>query len=173
VSSDRIRCKRCGVLNDVTAFACSGCGTSLVGTGDDRWMEARERDRVLDADAEAAADRAVRVRRAIVIVAVVVIAGVLIVPFANWFSRNHYLRGEPLYESKPAAYWIEILHKSDDHFMRRRAALAIDTICERFNERTAREIVPELKKSLDDDDDIVRNRTMSALAKIKVATGVT
>jgi hypothetical protein len=173
VSRDRIRCRQCGTLNDVTAFACSSCRGSLVGSGDERWTESRERDRVLDADAEAAADRARRIRRTVVTLAVLVIAGVALVAFTNWYSRYYYLRGEPLYENKPAAYWVELMLHSEDHFMRRRAALAIDTICERFNEQTAREVVPALKKALEDDYEPVRNFALSALAKIKVRTGVT
>ena len=173
MSREQIKCKACGALNDVTAFECAGCGASLVGGGDSRWADARVRDRVLDADAEAAAENAARIRRA---VAVVVALGVVVAALSvlvPWYSRNYYARGEPLYDNKPAAYWVELLLKSEDHFMRRRAALAIDTICDRFNERTAREIVPSLKLALEDEDERVRNHVLSALAKIKVTTGVT
>ena len=57
------------------------------------------------------------------------------------YSKSHYFSGEPLYDNQPASHWVGML-KSDDHYLRRRAAMALDTLSDRFNEATAQEVVP-------------------------------
>jgi HEAT repeat protein len=172
VSTDRITCKACGTPNDVTAFACSGCGASLVADGQERWAAARVRDRVLDADATAALDRAATVRNVAVGLVGLAILGVVLTFTLNWYNRNHYLLGEPRYANEPAAHWAAVLVESDDHYMRRRAALAIESIADRLNERTAYAIVPSLKGALEDEDEEVRRRARTALDTIEQVTGV-
>jgi hypothetical protein len=171
VPTETIRCTACGTVNDVTAFMCAGCGASLIG-GSERWESARARDTALESDADRAAARARLVRGLAAIAAALVVVAVVAAFAANLFLRNFYLFGEPVYDHQPASYWVEVL-RSDDHFMRRRAALAIESICDRFNTRTATEVVPSLKAALEDEDEIVRVRARSALDKIAAATGIT
>jgi hypothetical protein len=170
VSADAIRCRACGHANDATAFACAGCGGSLV-SGADRWIEAREREAILSDDADRAHARSAAIRRALIVAVALVVLAVGAAAFWSWYTKNYYPLADPVYANEPPAYWAGML-KSDDHFLRRRAALALDTIADRFNERTAREIVPALKAALADPDVEVRRLARSALDKIAAATGV-
>jgi hypothetical protein len=172
VSRESIRCTRCNAVNDITAFACAACGGSLVTSGAERWQSARDRDMVVAAEREAARERGAFARRILVgIVVAIALAGTTWFVL-GWYQQGHYFRGEPLYDQQPASHWVEQL-KSDDRYLRRRAALALDTLSDRFNEKTATEVVPALKTALSDDDDVVRLRARSALDKIARLTGVT
>lgn len=171
MSARGIRCKECGRTNDLTAFACDRCGASLVGGGADRFLEARERDMTIEAQSREGERRSTGLRKTLVgaigLVALVLVAWVGL----GWYSKNYYIFGEPLYDKHPAAYWVEMLG-SDDHYLRRRAAQALNSIGDRFNQRTATEVVPALRKALADEDDGVRVHARSALDKIQRATGV-
>jgi hypothetical protein len=159
-------------VNDITAFACAACGGSLVGSGAERWQSARERDVVVAAERDAARERAEFARRIAVGVAVAAVLAAATWVGLGWYQKNYYLMGEPLFDNQPASHWVDML-KSDDRYLRRRAAGALDTLSDRFNETTAREVVPPLKEALEDSDDVVRLRAKSALDKIARLTGVT
>ena len=169
---ETIMCTRCNAVNDITAFACVACGGSLVSSGAERWQSARERDKVVAADREAARERGAFARRIAIGVAVAAVLASTMWAGLGWYQRSYYLSGEPLYDEQPASHWVEML-KSDDRYLRRRAALALDTLSDRFNEKTASEVVPPLKIALADEDDVVRLRARSALDKIARLTGVT
>ena len=173
MSAEQIRCRSCGHVNDVTAFACDGCGASLVGRGAERWAAARERDLVIEQDVQRV--QAVRSVAARAVMVVIVVLALTVVGWigGSWLLANYYVVQAPEYDGHPPSYWADMMLTNEDRFMRRRAALAIDSICDRFNERTAREIVPSLAKALSDSDDVVRNRARSALDKIASSTGVT
>jgi hypothetical protein len=173
MSAGGIRCKTCGRVNELTAFACGGCGASLVGSGAERWVEARERDLVLESDAaRVRARRALLARTAAVVVAVVV-AATLGYQVASWYSRNHYVLDEPTFDGHGPEFYADMMVSSPDHFMRRRGAKTLDAMAPQFNERTAREVVPSLRRALADEDDVVRSFAKSALDKIAKTTGVT
>lgn len=172
MSAERLRCKACGHMNDITAFACGACGETLVGTGAERWLSARDRDVVEASDAEVARAQSARGARIALGAVAIVVLGVVGWFAASWYTRNYYVLSAPVYDSQLPEYWAGML-KSDDHYLRRRAALALDKICARFNERTAREIVPALREALSDPDEDVRKSARSALDKIRMTTGVT
>ena len=172
MSRESIRCTRCGSVNDVTAFACAACGGSLVGSGAERFQAARERDLVVAAERDAARERVHFAKRLATGLAVAAALAAFVWFALGSYSRSHYFSGEPLYDNQPASHWVDLL-KSDDHYLRRRAALALDTLSDRFNETTAQEVVPALKEALEDSDDVVRLRAKSALDKIARVAGVT
>lgn len=171
-SRDRtLRCGACGAPNGLAEVACRACGASLVDLESNEWADAQARWSVADRRAERA--RAVRSRLLALAVAIGALAAVGAASWSGygWLTRNHYLGEEPKYADKVAEEWVGQLG-SEDRFLRRRAALALETLADRVNEATARRIVTPLSAALDDDDETVRDRAASALAKIKAATGV-
>src|SRR5262245_45608343 len=173
MSARGLRCKDCGRVNELTAFACSSCGASLVGSGADRWVAARERDLVLETDA--ARRQAFRGMLARALVIMVVIAAVTIGGWEAyaWYARNYYVLDEPTFDGHGADYYADMMVRSPDHYLRRRGAKTLEAMADRFNEKSAREVVPSLQKALGDEDDVVRSFARSALDKIARNTGVT
>jgi hypothetical protein len=167
---DTIRCRGCGTTNDLTAIACSKCGGSLVDEVSVRWSVAHDREVARGERVEEKRES----RRTLVVVLVTALAvgGAVVAGYYGHdaFVRNFYLFGEPLYDNQPSSYWAKLL-TADDHYIRRRAALALDTLADKINAATARTVVPDLKAALNDDDDVVRLRAASALEKIRRTTG--
>ena len=165
-----IRCRACGTLNDLTAISCSKCAESLVDAGSDAWGAAHERVVAREAVVE---ERRERRRSVLFIVGFVVLIGAVLIGgyyTHDYMQQNFYLMGEPLYDNQPASYWTVLL-KSDDHYLRQRGALALDTLADKMNATTARTVIPDLEAALNDDDEVVRLRAASALDKIKRTTG--
>ncbi|HQR40819.1 MAG TPA: HEAT repeat domain-containing protein [Blastocatellia bacterium] len=165
-----IRCRACGAANDLTAISCARCGASLVDETSDRWGVAQERIAARGALVEERTER--RRSRLIVIGTVLAVAAVLVGGYYthDTLQRNYYLMGEPLYDNQPAAYWTVLL-KSDDHYLRRRGAQALDSLADKVNAATAKTIIPDLTEALNDEDEVVRLRAASALEKIRRGTG--
>jgi hypothetical protein len=171
VSREGIACRSCGARNDVVAFACAACGESLVAASDSSFMDARSAATRADERARAAALTARRIQRWAFAAFLVLLAGVVLYLGYRWFERNAYFGAEPTYAGETAQQWTARL-EDDDHFIRRRAALALTTLAGSLNERSAREVVGPLSRATKDEDEVVRARAAEALAAIHARTGV-
>lgn len=171
MGESNIACPSCGASNEVTALDCAACGESLLSTETETWKEERQRHLEARERAERELERTAQRRVLRFFITVGVILLLLAAWGVVWLSRNVYLGGEPQYDGRAAAQWVEVL-ESEDHFMRRRAALALESLAERINERTALEVAPGIAAALDDEDETVRERLGRALATIESRTGV-
>jgi hypothetical protein len=167
VAERGIRCGQCGAPNDVLAVECRKCGSALVDYGSEQWAAEAEHEEERTHQAAAAA----RTKRNALLVVLTLVVLAVGGAFVSWALDNTYIfTHEPTYAGETAGYWVKMLG-SPDHYIRRRAALALESICERFSKPAAREVVPALREALGDEDEEVRKHAQNALAKIENATG--
>jgi hypothetical protein len=169
MAADEIRCPRCGTSNAIAAIACVACGSSLVGT-ESAWVEAREQEDRREERRQTSSARANTARTLVAVAVVGLLLGFLAWVAFAWYRENYYFGARPSSDGHPIEYWVEMLD-SEDHFLRRRAALVLEKLAPQLNARDARAVDPALERAVEDEDAIVRARAERARAGLVTHAG--
>ena len=160
-----VRCRQCGMINDVVALTCKTCSQPLVDESSPNWTHV-DQSSILSSEGSMHRARPTGIWYYLALLAALSMVCIVLLAGVNYVRDNVYIGEEPTYQKFPMSHWVEMLG-SDDHYLRRRAAQILDGKSHEFKKPTVVLVVPALRRALDDEDEVVRQHAKNALDKIQ------
>lgn len=166
----KLKCGRCGLWNEIVAIDCGRCKASLVDETSSAWFASRTKAAVREVSENEAGDRKAAVIRFAVIMAILFVVVSVVSYSVRYIQENVYVFDAPRHEGETIPVWLARL-ESEDVYMRRRAAEAMDAMATYVKRPSMAEMMPGLEAAANDDDEIVRFHVVSAIAILKKRFG--